>query len=216
MAKDCLRHQIKVGIDLLSDEDLTNDWQGYLRLARALRYAGDDENALAVWSLIGPNAFIESEDTDRPDEVNGTAERNISLANHDDKGSGSHRKRIKTSSLENSGKQDFPSSLRQSSTLRTVLGPISFDGDGGSCSHSWIFADDIHVCKDCLDLKFPSPCLGVLRRDELEVKICDPRHEHLHVPVWDKDGARRRGPTQVRRGVNVRPVSEWISEIRRN
>lgn len=47
-----LRARVKVALDLLSDDDPTNDWQGYEKLATVLTYFEDDDNALAAWSLI--------------------------------------------------------------------------------------------------------------------------------------------------------------------
>lgn len=53
-AKECMRGHVRVALDLLSDDDPSNDWQGYLKLAVTLAPFDDDVNALAAWSLIGP------------------------------------------------------------------------------------------------------------------------------------------------------------------
>ena len=53
-AKDTLRTHIKRNIDILSDDDPSNDWQGYQGLARYLMFAGQDADCLAAWSLIVP------------------------------------------------------------------------------------------------------------------------------------------------------------------
>jgi tetratricopeptide (TPR) repeat protein/flagellar motor protein MotB len=50
-----VRAHIKIALDLLSDDDPTNDWQGYLKLATVLTYLDDDTNAQAAWSLIRPD-----------------------------------------------------------------------------------------------------------------------------------------------------------------
>jgi tetratricopeptide (TPR) repeat protein len=49
-----LRGHVKIALDLLSDDDPTNDWQGYRNLATILTYIDDDLNAQAAWSLIRP------------------------------------------------------------------------------------------------------------------------------------------------------------------
>jgi tetratricopeptide (TPR) repeat protein len=49
-----LRGQVKIALDLLSDDDPSNDWQGYEKLATVLMYIDDDLNAQAAWSLIQP------------------------------------------------------------------------------------------------------------------------------------------------------------------
>jgi hypothetical protein len=56
--KDTLRANVKENLDFLSDDDPSNDWQGYRGLAMNLMFAGQDENALAAWSLIGPDDDI--------------------------------------------------------------------------------------------------------------------------------------------------------------
>lgn len=53
-AMNLLRSYIKVNLDLLSDDDPLNDWQGYNGLAVHLMFAGQDADALAAWSLITP------------------------------------------------------------------------------------------------------------------------------------------------------------------
>ncbi|KAJ5291022.1 hypothetical protein N7478_000273 [Penicillium angulare] len=59
--KDLLRGSIKMNLDLLSDDDPLNDWQGYRLLAINLMFAGQEADALAAWSLIGPNEDIDDE-----------------------------------------------------------------------------------------------------------------------------------------------------------
>lgn len=53
--KNVLRGYIKLNLDLLSDDDPLNDWQGYNGLAMHFMFAGHDADALAAWSLITPN-----------------------------------------------------------------------------------------------------------------------------------------------------------------
>lgn len=58
-SKDALRTQVKRSIDILSDDDPLNDWQGYRGLARYFMCAGQDADCLAAWSLIVPYDDIE-------------------------------------------------------------------------------------------------------------------------------------------------------------
>lgn len=53
--KNILRSYIKLNLDLLSDDDPLNDWQGYNGLAMHFMFAGHDADALAAWSLITPD-----------------------------------------------------------------------------------------------------------------------------------------------------------------
>lgn len=54
-AQEYLRVDVQSGLDLLSDEDSENDWQGYFKLTQVLLHYGDDLNALSAWSLIAPH-----------------------------------------------------------------------------------------------------------------------------------------------------------------
>ncbi|KAJ5154944.1 Tetratricopeptide-like helical [Penicillium coprophilum] len=60
-AKDALRLHIKRNIDILSDDDPLNDWQGYLGLARHLMFAGQDVDCLAAWWLLVPYSHAETD-----------------------------------------------------------------------------------------------------------------------------------------------------------
>lgn len=62
--KEVLKSQIKIDLELLSDDDPENDWQGYQGLGASLMFAGEKEHALAAWSLITPFEF----DGEHPDE----------------------------------------------------------------------------------------------------------------------------------------------------
>ncbi|KAJ5794025.1 Tetratricopeptide-like helical [Penicillium paradoxum] len=53
-AIDTLRSEVKHSMNLLSDDDPLNDWQGYHTLARFFMFAGQDIDSLAAWSLITP------------------------------------------------------------------------------------------------------------------------------------------------------------------
>ncbi|KKZ61982.1 hypothetical protein EMCG_03539 [[Emmonsia] crescens] len=52
-ALETVKWVVKFGLDLLSDEDLANDSDGYYILASSLHFV-DDVNALAAWSLLCP------------------------------------------------------------------------------------------------------------------------------------------------------------------
>lgn len=57
-AKELVRPHIQEAMNLLPDEDPSNDWQGYYMLAEALSFV-DQDNALVAWSLISPHEISE-------------------------------------------------------------------------------------------------------------------------------------------------------------
>lgn len=214
-AKDCLRGHIRIGLDLLSDEDPSNDWQGYLRLASTLMYFGDEENALAAWSLVGPDDFDQQDELDGVDDMTDATNPNA-LGMVKENQAVISKEELHTSSASD-GQQSpgQPGPWNRTTTFRKKEGPLLYFCDGGTCEHDWTYANDIHVCMDCLDVMFATPCYQLLRKDALEIKVCSPVHEFLHVPPWDEQEADARGPHSVRRAGKATPVSQWINEIRR-
>jgi tetratricopeptide (TPR) repeat protein len=90
-ARACLKDYAKIALDLLSDDDPDNDWQGYLKLAETLSAFGDDKNAIAAWCLIGPTEAVSATDiTDSQKETQKNIEPSGERAegtklNHSDK-----------------------------------------------------------------------------------------------------------------------------------
>ncbi|PGH00149.1 hypothetical protein GX51_05962 [Blastomyces parvus] len=66
-ASEAIKWFVKFGLDLLSDEDVANDWDGYFTLASSLNYT-DDLNSLAAWSLFCP-LVEEAEDQGKQETV---------------------------------------------------------------------------------------------------------------------------------------------------
>ena len=177
-AMDCIRRDISVGIDLLSDESPENDWQGYTRLANGLMHFGDDDNALAAWSLICPYS-------------NGNNSQ-LGDMNEDKKQSEDHTD------------DNFEDQLNTD---------LQFICDG--CHEEILLSSsDMYICKDCLDVGFDKTCIERMRKNELGLNVCNPKHAFLHVPKWDEVEAKERGTDQVRlAGQNV-PVKEWLEDLR--
>ncbi|KAL1635081.1 hypothetical protein SLS56_001833 [Neofusicoccum ribis] len=53
----CVREHIQKSMELLSDDKIFNDWEGYWLLCQAFIPLEDDANALAAWSLIVDDYF---------------------------------------------------------------------------------------------------------------------------------------------------------------
>ncbi|GBF61138.1 hypothetical protein TMEN_3608 [Trichophyton mentagrophytes] len=76
-AMDTLRGHVKVALDLLCDDDDSNDWDAYLRLT-SVAHVDDDVNTLAAWSALGP--FVHTEETEEKEveeEAEGEAEDKV-------------------------------------------------------------------------------------------------------------------------------------------
>jgi hypothetical protein len=187
-AKQTLRAYVKVYLDLLSDEDPKNDWQGYLGLSKFFMFAGQDDDALAAWSLIKPND-AKTEDTTTN---NGPASE------------------LLTDGLEEAG---ATSTIAE--TTQVFKGPLGNTCDG-ECGTSWKYANDIYVCRECYDVQFDERCLKKLREGTLECRVCNKDHEMLHVPKYDQKEVDAIGEGNVKVGQKIMKVEEWIKGIKKD
>ena len=78
--KDCFRSSVLEGIELLSDDDPSNDHVGYAALARTLLHAGDIDGALSALSVttkaleIDAGSSSSDDDDSAEEEADGPAE----------------------------------------------------------------------------------------------------------------------------------------------
>ena len=219
---------VKIGLDLLSDEDPDNDWQGYQRLATVLTYYGDDDNALAAWSLLGP---IEEEEDDAADEqtepkedglpiINGeTANVTVELTTKGETAAVhiepiTNGEAAKANDAETT--EDKTTTTEEQEDSNEPTGPLCYSCDGG-CEPTtiWTYASNMYACKDCLDVMFDENCLNLLREGKLPINVCNPNHEFLHVPKWDPKEAEKRGKDHVRLRGEAVPVADWLNQLRK-
>ncbi|KAL0263015.1 hypothetical protein SLS55_001990 [Diplodia seriata] len=168
-AKKCFRDHVGTCLELLSDEDPSNDYQAYMGLGESLGRLYDDENALAAWSMIGPR----NRSTDDP------------------------RDRYE-------GMTSKPS------------GPLYYRCANGECDHIWRFANDIYVCRDCIDCMFCEKCHTELKTGRMEWRVCGKDHEFLYVPKWDSEAAEKVEKGHVKVGNDpAMKIADWVDKLRR-
>lgn len=237
-ARDILRGGVKIALDLLSDEDPFNDYQAYLTLAVTLAPFNDDKNALAAWSLLlpgeddpetgktGEGNASDVEAGEAPQKPNDQVVSDPQVGFLETKpenltGEDPSPTNVATTSGSEEPGTTFsaPDSVHSGSLMSPALeGPLSYFCDGTyfcDCSVQWTFADDLYVCKDCLDVTFCPRCRALLRKGEQDFGVCNPKHEFLHVPKYDGEEVKRVGKMNVRVGGLIMPISEWLDEIRR-
>lgn len=136
------------------------------------------------------------------------------------------------SSTDN-GKHATPTSSENGTAAATIAGdgedgegqpPPSLEGPlgntcDGNCNKEWAYADDIYVCKDCIDVQFCAVCVDKLRAGTLERQICGRDHAFLHVPRWTDIAAADKAAGRVpdgfmRVGDEVLAIKDWINGIR--
>jgi tetratricopeptide (TPR) repeat protein len=195
-AKEVLRSHIKIGIDLLSDEDKLNDWLGYKSLTMHFMFAGQDDNAHAAWSLITPEkreeeiAKVEDQDFPSGDQTEQKSDPNP----HDD----------------SAGTKQQP----VADPTKELEGPLTYICDG-RCGTLWKYPNDIYVCRECHDIQFDEGCLAKLRAGTLQRQICHKDHEMFHVPKYDKEKLDSIGEGNVKVGEEIMTVEDWIRSIKK-
>ena len=232
-AKQQLKSIIEIGIGLLSDDDDTNDHQGYMRLADGFMRFRDDENALAALSLVGPTRNLPPEyANDEPlqhDSVAKITQRRPSeseLEPTHDKGEPIPDRSINITDPNSESELHTQPSLKRSGTsaftekpIEKPSGPISYgcDCDRETCDESYTFADNWYFCRQCLDgMLFTPTCYELLRQGKLRRHVCDKSHDFFYVPPWDYEKARRVGKGNVQVGERIVTIKEWLDGIRRD
>ncbi|KAI9702198.1 MAG: hypothetical protein M1820_006280 [Bogoriella megaspora] len=218
-AKEQLRPDIEVGIKLLSDEDPVNDYQGYRKLGDALMDFGDDANAIAAWCLIQPTEGFEElwiSPTFPPDANGSINSEGSNIAQSASESPLPGMAKNADSTGETSPSQRLP--LQPSSTFdlaRKLIGPINYRCDG-DCGKKWTYADDLYVCRECIDVQMDAPCLEKLRRGEIDGDVCDRNHRFMHVPAWNLAGFKRAQEGKVLVSGNILTVDAWLENIKQD
>lgn len=193
-ARALLRSDVDVGLKLLSDDDAENDYQGFRKLGDAFMDYGDDKNAIAAWSLIQPTRGLKQFRTlSMPLDT-----RNSPSPTNETNGDVEHKE--STTAVSAARK-------------RFLDGPLGYSCDG-RCGRTWSYADDIYVCRECIDTQFDAPCLDKLRRGAIARDICDKNHNFLHVPPWDCESADRAESGKVLVGDEIMNVDDWLESIK--
>lgn len=199
-ARKQIRHYIRSALEILSDEDPDNDHDGFKSLAVALSPI-DDVNALAAWSLLGPDdpPTEEEEQEEKKEEGSeaGSEKQEASAAEDDN---------AKEQAQETNSNQE-----KKAPVERT--GQLGYSCDG-SCGHRWTYADDMYVCKDCVDTQYTEACLEKVTSGEMARKGCQPNHDFLHVPKWDDEAHKEIPKDSVKVGEQILSIKDWLKQLR--
>lgn len=218
-AKEILRPGVEVGLKHLTDDDPDNDHIGYKKLAESFKNFGDEANALAAWCLIQPTGGIEYLHTSSSSTVESEEVKKLSQAN----------KTPLTPKLT-SNVEDAPNNIESqddrplprpilhrantSNLSRRITGPLAHSCDGCGI-HVWSYADNIYVCRQCIDLQLDESCYEKLQRGELGRNVCHPSHKFLHVPEWSFESYERAQNGKVLVGEEILHVDEWLEGIKK-
>jgi tetratricopeptide (TPR) repeat protein len=235
-AKSVLRNRMK---SVFQDWDEGADgFTEHLSLAHTFTALDDDLNALAAWSQLSPyprDTKIEpavasgddglatngrdksgaSKSADEDDQASSGAEVSDESETDDSK---SDRSDASASNNDPQTTEDTPEKLNSESPVNAdeqsseLQGSLTWICDGcGSATN----VDNIYCCKDCLDIQFDSNCYSKLKAGLLDKSICDPSHEFLHIPPFNKDKwvhLTTKDAVEIEGGEISR--KEWLTGIR--
>ena len=203
-AREVLKPLIKKALEQARTVDEAQD--GYERLALILPVINDDVNALAAWCAMSP---LPIEEDDGPEDGK-TSPTTGSIPN------GGTEPSATAGATENGHSSDEDDSHDKSAEdgkdSNEFPGSMAFFCDGG-CGRRWDYADDIWACRDCLCVQLDTGCLEKLRRGELPITICHPKHDHLHVPPLDEHAWKGISPTDLKVGSEIMSRDAWLTTL---
>jgi tetratricopeptide (TPR) repeat protein len=219
-ARKSVRHHIRHALKLLSDDDPSNDWQGYKRLAIAFTPLANEADALAAWSMLGP--FEEKEQNDPETEMGEPTVMEKIDSGRSDEVVKDNDQEPNGEGPKTDGPTETPSTLTDGTTGRSDStsstsppkrnGPLGYSCDG-HCGHGWTYADDIYACKDCMDTQFDARYIAKLKAGTLGWKGCHPNHDFLHIPKWDDN--KSISPNRIMVGGEEMLIQDWLNRIRK-
>lgn len=201
---------MKDALVILSDDDPSNDSQGYISLANAFIAVNDDINALAVYQSFRPmkkGIAVLAADTKDP-HAKGT----LDVAGTDEKAEESD-KQDRTTGVEHKAEKDED---QDETDDENEDDDEDYDDDDcwtcdGLCVRSFNNFDNAVICRMGCAL-FCQSCYALLLQDKIPFRVCSRAHEHLKVPVLE---TRFKEGELVVEG-KVVTLDEWKKSIKKS
>lgn len=217
-ARKTLRKEVQTALELLSNDDISNDWQGYKALALALTPLSNDVNALAAWSLLCPTTDFKADESDS--DSFSSSDEDEATARADDV----EDDNCATTSIVTGDDSDIVNTVSTDSFKATHKNSSHNEGDSplgnlcdGLCSRLWSFPDDMYFCKDCRDVQLDTPCYEKLKGGTLKFgrAHCHTSHDFLHVPSWDVEAIQKVPQGSVKIDEQILTIKEWLDDIKK-
>lgn len=217
-AMQCVRSDVTLGIDLLSDTDPDNDTMAWHTLMDSLLATGDATRAVAAVNMLRSGLFedptpshrnsdaghIDTDSTARSDEdttagaANETAEESRDVPQHSPS----------PPSTEDRPAQDTDHSTAKEPTLNPGYPFFSCDG---CCFES--IANNAHMwrCSYCIT-DFCESCHLLITRNQMTGwNVCDSLHHHVPIP-----GISAKYPKDmIKVEDEYKPVEDYVQELRK-
>ncbi|KAJ8123794.1 hypothetical protein ONZ43_g335 [Nemania bipapillata] len=209
-AKKMLKATVTQALEMLSDDDLENDYPSFWDLGRVFSTLQDEENAFVAWDLMtiakrAAMADYKVKEKERQ-ELKAKEEESPKQAASGEETSGNDtpvNPEEKAADASDEAEPEMPSMV------------IAYC-DGG-CGHKWTYATEMWTCTDDLgQVQFDNKCYEKLQAGTLETKICNKDHTFYYAGKRDETALDGVGEKSIRVGERVITLEEWKSEVKAN
>ena len=210
-ARSIFREHIRLGVDLLTDSDPSNDWQGYNKLGEALFRAGDEQGAVAAMVWESPDDEDDARHAKALADANGAATITPLAQTESLKqvaSSANKMPAVETTELD--AESDNASATSKDEVTESNDDWWSCDG---TCGKNFRHADDLYICRYCLGpYSFEKKCYELLKQDELPINVCGHKHEFVQLPEVPRPAPR----DMVWLGGKYVPIKEWLAQLKKD
>lgn len=209
-AHELAKPHVEDALVILSDDDPSNDGQGYISLANAFIAVNDDVNALAVYHALRPmmKGVAELGADTKASHTKGTPDAGKS----EEKAEENETQDRNTGAESDTGKDDDQDETSEVDEDDDE----DYDDDDcwtcdGLCVRSFNNFDNAVVCRMGCAL-FCQSCYALFLKDKIPFRVCSRAHEHLKVPVLE---TRFKEGELVVDG-KVATLDEWKKSIKKS
>jgi len=192
--KECFRTSILLGIEMLNDEDPSNDQRAYASLGMALVHAGDVEAGaplLCLSAISSRDIFV------NPVPIRETS-NDVTNAepDHDD----------------NSHQLDNPTNVKSNLPLVKMSDFTRYWICYGTCVSVIKRITELHFCQICNETVLCDQCLVTVKEKKNKYRLCNPDHKWIQIyPV--PEGMTEFGAATVRNGY-VEVNRDWLEKLK--
>ncbi len=230
-AKMAARSVAVQALEMISNDDPSDDLQSFHMLQSLFSTLGDDENEQAAWDMIAVAKHAERQEWEaakakwqkkKTETASAaTVESDNTVDEKDGFVAASNQEEGDCVSIDSKDESVLVSAAGEASParLKDEIAEEPPEPDGTSvycdgCGYMWSYPSGIWTCRDdCGNVQFDDKCYNKLQAGTLEKRVCDKDHEFFHVPEQELDKILDVGKGQVRVGGALIALEEWKRRI---
>ncbi|KAI1743057.1 hypothetical protein F4680DRAFT_391582 [Xylaria scruposa] len=203
LAKKLARDMVMQSLDLLSDDDLENDYISFWDLGLVFSTLGDEDNVFAAWDLM-------------------TRARKVEMNLYETKKKAWEEQKAKTQEKQQEATQDTNTTATEGETSEEQddlsepeIPNMQIAICDGGCGHEWTYPSEMWICADDLGrVQFHEDCYRKLIGGTLENKICDKDHAFYHIGKRKEEDLDKVEDGTVHVADRVITLEEWKNQIK--